>query len=778
MGFKLGGSIQMDKLTYQYFGNNASNRLQTVTEDPSIGSTDNKLGDFTDKNRTGDDYVYDQNGNMTTDNNKGIANMTYNYLNLPQNIPITGKGNISYIYDASGNKLQKTVSDISVAGKIITTTTNYLSGFTYESKTISPADPDNPNYTNLLQFVPHEEGRIRYIKAVGSVPESFVYDYFIKDHLGNVRMVLTEEHEQNIYPAVTLEGTGPDTDPVAVEQGYYSITLAQVVPKPAGITDYPNNNGNPPVNNNPNCSNTSVIKQTDLSQKVYRTNASNTNRSGLGITLKVMAGDKLDIFGKSYYADMNTGGASSNLPIIVLDILNGMLGTPSSPAAGHATVAQLNANTSGVVSPLTAFITGHDNPAAPTVPRAYINCVFFDEQFNYAGSRISQVGTANAVKSHYGDAAMQNILAPKSGYVYIYVSNESPVDVYFDNLQVIHSRGPLLEETHYYPFGLQIAGLSTKALKPHYAENKYLYNGKELQNKEFSDGSGLEDYDYGARMYDPQIGRWKTSDPMVDNLHGISPYNYAFDNPIRYIDRDGLIPGEVFLTHTYYSRGNLYYEYTVTAPIAGFLEGALGISRQIIQNTKWREGGFATSGINAITLGNNVDFNSSLHDNNNVAFWTGLVGHESTHRDEIEAEGDINFYGNYLGEYNARRNAGESKDDAYENINTEQNAYANQKLVGSFFKNDQNKKDFSAILNNYELSSEKKANQLQALGLERIAIPGLNGLASSLGAQISKLLKSNKDGKSTAVISAATNFLNLIIQKINADQQKIKQLRQ
>ena len=360
----------------------------------------------------------------------------------------------------------------------------------------------------------HEEGRARWAfhkYLDGDSAYAWEYDFFEKDHLGNTRVVLTQQKDSAQYMA-TMEAANRAREMAL----FYNIdsTSYAVSAIPGG---YPTDNTTTP------------------NDSVARVNG-NGHKMGPAILLKVMSGDSVAIGVKSFYHSNGTGGNPNSAMQNILNSLAGGLGAMTGANSETMSTLISSSSTNPVYSALNSFLSTND--ATPTgKPQAYLNWMLLDNQFNYVADHSGAIPV--------GGPDVINTLAKAlgvhhSGFLYIWVSNETPNwDVFFDNLSVATFSGPMIEETHYYPFGLTMAGISDKAVKTQYAANKFRYNGKELQDQEFADGTGLEEYDYGARMQDPQLGVWHNIDPHAEKYVSGSPYIYASDNPVILVDPNG-----------------------------------------------------------------------------------------------------------------------------------------------------------------------------------------------------------------------------------------------
>ena len=125
--------------------------------------------------------------------------------------------------------------------------------------------------------------------------------------------------------------------------------------------------------------------------------------------------------------------------------------------------------------------------------------------------------------------------APENGYVQVFVANEHNQPVWFDNLEVTYKEAMSVQENHYSPWGLNLAGIEKEGSPDH----KWQYIGREKQSE-----LGLNWLDLKLRMYDPQLGRFHAVDPRPDEAdqESLSPYQYGLNNPVLQSDPDGDCP--------------------------------------------------------------------------------------------------------------------------------------------------------------------------------------------------------------------------------------------
>lgn len=174
---------------------------------------------------------------------------------------------------------------------------------------------------------------------------------------------------------------------------------------------------------------------------------------------------------------------------------------------------------------------------------------------SYAGSYIYKDNLLEMIFQPEGYIEPNSSVAQTSfNYAYQYKDHLGNVRLTYadsDGNGSIDPSSEIISEKNYYPFGLQHKGYNNDiSANVNSMANKFGYGGKE-----YGEELGLDWYDIQARNYDPALGRWMNLDPLAEQMRRHSPYNYAFNNPLRFMDPDGMAPDDVII------RGELAQEH-------------------------------------------------------------------------------------------------------------------------------------------------------------------------------------------------------------------------
>ncbi|NBW35511.1 MAG: RHS repeat-associated core domain-containing protein, partial [Cytophagia bacterium] len=484
-----GATAIMDNLNYAYAGlGNQLSKVDDVSAYDNPSATNGDFG-FTEITQQTTEYGYDKNGNMKYDLNKGIVNISYNHLNLPSQVQLeTQNGKvrtIDYTYTASGAKLKK----IAKVGTETVGETDYIGGIHYEK--------------GQLAFVQTGEGR-----AIKN-NSNWEYEYHLKDHLGNARVVYGLLQDVAEYKAtMETEFAGDEAAKFGNMQNQIRVTVIPISPPQTYIS----------------ANHTRPSTQLSSPNEGIELNGHASLNRPIGPTkmLQVKSGERV------------TAEVFARCPDNVLVNSNSVITTLAGAIAtgfGIVSTGETSYTAISNYTPISAA-AGIRNSG---LPKAYLCYMLFDN--NYTPVQHGYYEVHDESRLRFEKLSFDEVM-PIDGYIYIFVANESNVSntasAYFDDLSVVHYKNTsslkVTQVQDYYPFGLTFNTYQKESS----TDNKHLYNGKELQND-----LNLGWLDYGARMYMSDIGRWGVVDPFADKYFTLTPYSYVANSPVLLTDPDG-----------------------------------------------------------------------------------------------------------------------------------------------------------------------------------------------------------------------------------------------
>ena len=323
----------------------------------------------------------------------------------------------------------------------------------------------------------------------------------MKDHLGNVRLTFTTQ-QVTVSETATLETANATTE----QSQFLRYNNAKRV-------------------------NSIIFDKTNGATTGYaeRLNGSANEKYGLAKSISVMPGDIINAEVYAKYVDANTANWTTALTTLMGQIASNTAGVVVDGSSYASSTSSF---------PFPTQAANNTSGSSESGPKAYLNWLVFDRDYNLILGKCGYDRISTAPKESGQDVAHERLFSPaitidQPGYVYIYLSNEeaTPVDVFFDQLKVDITKSPVVQQDDYYPFGLTFNSYS----RENSVKQDYLFNGKELQ-----DELGLNWEDYGARMYDPAIARWMAIDPLCEKYNSHSPFHFSGNNPVRFVDVNGM----------------------------------------------------------------------------------------------------------------------------------------------------------------------------------------------------------------------------------------------